>query len=109
MAYTQDKAIELARFFLKHASKRHPICSAYLFGSYVRGTQKAYSDIDIALVIPKTKNIERYYEESIAIFHEAQEFNSLLEIICFREDEFDKEEAAIVTQIKKEGLRIDFP
>lgn len=106
MAYTQNKAVELAKSFLKQASKRHPIRVAYLFGSYVRGTQKDYSDIDIALVMPG-KN-EQYYEESLAIFHEAQEFNSLLEVICFREDEFERGEAAVVAQIKREGLRIDF-
>ncbi|MDH4100867.1 MAG: hypothetical protein OEV28_09880 [Nitrospirota bacterium] len=39
---------------------------------------------------------ERYYEESLAIFHEAQEFNSLLEVICFKEDEFERGEAAVV-------------
>jgi len=46
VAYTQNKALELARSFLKQASKRHQIRLAYLFGSYVRGTQKDYSDID---------------------------------------------------------------
>lgn len=105
MAYTQNKAVELAKSFLKQASKRHPIRFAYLFGSYVRGTQKDYSDIDIALVI--SGKGERYYEESLALFHEAQEFNSLLEVICFREDEFERGEAAVVARIKKEGLQLD--
>lgn len=106
MAYSQNKALELAKSFLKQASKRHAIRLAYLFGSYVRGTQKDYSDIDIALVVPGKG--ERYYEETLAIFHEAQEFNSLLEVICFREDEFERGEAAVVAQIKREGLQIDF-
>ncbi len=107
MAYTQDKAIELAISFLKQAARKHTIYSAYLFGSYVRGTQKDYSDIDIALVMLRIKESKRYYEESLDIFHEAQEFNSLLEIVCFREDEFEKGEEAIVNRIKKEGIKIE--
>lgn len=109
MAYTQDNALELAISFLKQASKKHPIRSAYLFGSYVRGTQKDYSDIDIALVMPRLSEPKGYYEESIDIFHEAQEFNSRLEVICFREDEFEKGEEAIVNQIKKEGIKMELP
>ncbi len=107
MAYTQDKALELAKSFLQQAAEKHLIRSAYLFGSYVRGTQKDYSDIDIALVMPTISEAKRYYEESRDIFHEAQEFNSLLEVICFREDEFESGSAAIVSQIKREGIRIE--
>ncbi|MEW6096727.1 MAG: nucleotidyltransferase domain-containing protein [bacterium] len=109
MDYTQDKAIELTKSFLNQVSKRHPIRSAYLFGSYVRGTQKYYSDIDLALIMPKMSQPERYYEETLDIFHEAQEFNSFLEVICFREDEFEQEEETIISQIKKEGIKIEIP
>lgn len=106
MALTQDKAIELARRFLNQASKGHRILSAYLFGSYARGGQRDYSDIDLALVIsPKSK---KFYEETFDIFHEAQELNPLLEVICFKEDEFDIDGALIVRQIKKEGIEIEF-
>ncbi len=106
MAYTQDKAIELAKSFLKQASKTHSIRFAYLFGSFARGTQKEYSDIDIAVIINKTSQWKSYYKETFEIFHEAQEFNSLLEILCFREEEFESDGGAIVAQIKKEGIKI---
>ncbi len=108
MAYTQDKAIELARSFLKQASKKHPIRTAYLFGSYARGIQKEYSDIDIAVVFEKITHGKRYYEESFEIFHEAQEYNSFLEVLCFQEDEFESNGGAIVAKIKKEGVKIEF-
>lgn len=107
MAYTQDKAIELAKSFLKQSSNRHPIQAAYLFGSYARGTQKSYSDIDIAVVLGKIAQIKRYYEETLEIFHEAQEYNSLLEILCFREDEFERDGEGIISKIKKEGVKIE--
>lgn len=108
MAYTKNEAIELAKKFLAVAAKNHPICSAYLFGSYAKGTQKNYSDIDIAAVFAKTTQPEKYYEQSIEIFHEAQEYNSLLEIICFREDEFEMDGGTIASRIKREGVKIEF-
>lgn len=108
MAHAKDKAIELAKAFLKQASKRHPILSAYLFGSYSKGAQSDYSDIDIAVVLENATQGQRYYEETFEIFHEAQEYNSLLEVLCFREDEFERDGGAIIAKIKKEGLRIEF-
>lgn len=108
MAYTRDKAIELVKSFLNHITKKHSIHSVYLFGSYAKGTQKDYSDIDVALILNKISRYEKSYEESFEIFHEAQEFNSLLEVICFREDEFEKGETAIAGRIKKEGFEIKF-
>lgn len=108
MAYTKDKAIELAKSFLEKASKRYPIQSAFLFGSYARGTQRDYSDIDIAVVLSKIMQPHKYREETFELFHEAQEYNSLLEILCFREDEFKEDGEAIVSQIKKEGIKIEF-
>ncbi len=108
MAYTKDKAIELAKSFLKKASKRYPIESAFLFGSYARGTQRDYSDIDIAVVLGGIMEPCKYSEKAFELFHEAQEYNSLLEIICLKEEEFENDSEAIINQIKEEGIRIDF-
>jgi len=102
MAYTQDEALELARSFLITAAKKYRVHAAYLFGSYAKGIPKEYSDIDLSIIIP----IKRFYKESVNIFHEAQEFNSLLEVICFRKDEFDNNDMPLVTKIKKEGIKI---
>lgn len=108
MAYTQNEAVEVIKTFLKEASKRHPVYSAYLFGSYARGDQKDYSDIDVAVVLGKLAQFKRYCDETFEIFHEAQEYNSLLEILCFSEDEFERKGLEIVAQIKKEGVKIEF-
>ena len=60
MAYTKNEAVEIAKTFLIQAAKKHPIRSAYLFGSYAKGIQRDYSDIDIAAVFSEAieqKNI----------------------------------------------------
>jgi len=104
---SKNDAIEIARIFLHQACRKHSIRSAWLFGSYARGTQREYSDIDLALVLPTAVDKHGYLQESFDIFHEAQEFNSLLEIVCFRENEFNNEGPAIINRIKKDGLKID--
>ncbi len=107
MAYTKNEAVKIAKVFFAKAAKKYPIRSAYLFGSYAKGTQKDYSDIDIAAVFAEAIEPEKYYEEAIEVFHEAQEYNSMLEVICFREDEFEKDGGSIIAQIKKEGIKIE--
>lgn len=48
---TKKAAIEYARKYLRDVIKHNvKIDKAYLFGSYVKGTQSETSDIDVALV-----------------------------------------------------------
>lgn len=48
----------------------------------------------------------RYLQEAREIFHEAQEYNHLLEVICFRVEEFEENGASIIGLIKKEGILV---
>lgn len=108
MALTKDDALEIARSFLAKARKEHKIVSAYLFGSYSSGRQKDYSDIDLAVVLGgEATPPDRYADEAFEIFHEAQEYNSLLEVVCFRQEEFEENGASIIGRIKKEGVAVE--
>jgi hypothetical protein len=40
------------------------------------------------------------------IFHKAQKYNSLLEVVCFIQGEFDQDGGALAQLIKKEGIRL---
>jgi predicted nucleotidyltransferase len=108
MAYSTDDALKIAKAFLRKALRRHEIVQAYLFGSYAGGLQKEHSDIDLAIVLGETVvSPERYLDEAFEIYHEAQECNSLLEVICFRQKEFEENGASIVGRIKKEGIAVE--
>jgi|LGVE01.1.fsa_nt_gb hypothetical protein len=49
---------------------------------------------------------ESPFNEDFEIFHEAQQYNSLLEMVCFLEDVFDRDSAAVIKRIKREGIRV---
>ena len=49
---------------------------------------------------------ESPFDEDFEIFHEAQKYNSLLEVVCFVQDEFDQDGTTLVRKIKKEGLKL---
>jgi predicted nucleotidyltransferase len=107
MALSKDEVIELAKGFLDQARKKHDVQQAYLFGSFAKGTAKEYSDIDIAVILGSIHGTEASpFDESFEIFHEAQEFSSLLEVICFDQEEFDRDGGSLAHMIKKEGVRL---
>jgi predicted nucleotidyltransferase len=97
----------MAQGFLERLRKEHDVREAYLFGSFAKNTAKEYSDVDLAIVLGSLDAVEASpFDESFKIFHEAQEYNSLLEVICFLQEEFDRDGGVLVKLIKKEGIRL---
>jgi len=92
MALSKDDVIKLVNEFIRVLRQRHDVREVYLFGSFAKGMAKEYS-------APP-------YDEHFKIFHEAQKYNSLLEVICFNREEFDRDGGTLVRQIKKEGIRL---
>jgi len=107
MALSKDEVIEIVNGFLKMVRHTHDVRQVYLFGSFAKGTAKEYSDVDLAIVLGSIDPSEESpFDESFKIFHEAQQYNSLLEVVCFRQEEFDQDGGSLVRQIKKEGIRL---
>ena len=107
MASKKDEVIKMINQFLDRVRQHHDVRSAYLFGSFAKGIDKDYSDVDLAIVLgSKEITAGSPFDEHFRIFHEAQKFNSLLEVVCLDQDEFDRNGGALVQRIKKEGIRI---
>jgi len=107
MALSKDDVLKLIRSFLNECSQKHEIVQAYLFGSYATGKVKEYSDIDVAIVLPTSYSATHSFsDEDFAIFHEAQTYNSLLEVVCFTKDTFEQQRDPIVRRIKQEGILV---
>ncbi|MFQ5871997.1 MAG: nucleotidyltransferase domain-containing protein [Candidatus Geothermarchaeales archaeon] len=108
MPYSRDDAIRIARRFLGEATFRHRIRRAFLFGSCVWGRLAEHSDIDLAVVLDiSTASEASEFGEAFEIFHEAQEYNSALEVVCFTLEDFESDGAALIRRIKKDGLEIE--
>lgn len=107
MALSKNEAIKISKDFLVACSQKHDIRRAYLFGSFARGAVSEYSDIDLAVILGNTRASEDSpYDEDFEIFHEAQQHNSLIEVICFSENDFEQEGSALARRIKKEGIMV---
>lgn len=107
MALSKDEVINIVTGFLKRSSQKHKIKQAYMFGSFAKGTAKEYSDIDVAVILESMGRVEDSpFDEDFEIFHEAQQYNSLLEVVCFAQDTFDRCGDSIIRRIKEEGFRV---
>ncbi len=107
MALSKDEVIQMAKEFLDQVRRKHDIRDAYLFGSFAQGTPADYSDVDLVIILGNASRVEdSLFDEQFMIFHEAQEFNSRLEVVCFPQEEFENDGGALVRQIKKAGIKL---
>jgi len=107
MALPKDQVIKIAKGFLEIVRQTHDVRQAYLFGSYAKDAAKDYSDVDLAIVLGSLGvSEESPFDEPFKIFHAAQKYNSLLEVVCFAQEEFDQDGGELVRLIKKEGIRL---
>jgi predicted nucleotidyltransferase len=107
MALSKNEVIKIVNSFLESLRQRHDVREAYLFGSFPRGRTRDYSDVDLAVVLGNLeKPTDSPFDEAFQIFHEAQEYNSILEVVCFDQEEFDQDGGALVRRIKKEGIKL---
>jgi len=105
MADPRDQILRDLKTLVLELKERHDIRGAYLFGSYARNNPTQYSDVDVAIVLGTYRDGGQM-DERFEIFHEVQQRNSLIEIVCLTEGEFAEGEMELVRYIKKEGIRI---
>jgi predicted nucleotidyltransferase len=107
MALSKNEVMKIVQDFLASCSQKHDIKQAYLFGSFAKDTACDYSDVDLAIVLKNMRTSEdSIYDEDFEIFHEAQQFNSLLEVVCLPEEVFNTDSGALVQRIKREGVMV---
>lgn len=93
----------IGKFLDKVREEGIHIESAYLFGSYARGKQNKWSDIDIAVVSADIKDDN--LEEMIRLTKIAYKIDTRIEPVPFRPDAFVDEDP-LVWEIKKEGMAL---
>ena len=94
---------KIVRVFLDEIQKRYHVDSAYLFGSYARGTQDRWSDIDLAVVSPDFS--EDLFEERKVLMLLAAEIDERIEPKPFHPDTFNPIDP-LVYEIQKNSVKL---
>ena len=79
------------------------ISKAYIFGSYARGQEDKWSDIDVAIVSPQIGNDR--FEERVRLTELAMSIDDRIEPLPFNLDSFSDEDP-FVRLIKDEGVAV---
>jgi predicted nucleotidyltransferase len=95
---------DLIRQFISRLNEQGiRIKSAYLYGSYARGTETKWSDIDVAIVSPDISDDR--FEERLRLVKTSAVIDSRIEPVPFNPKAFVDEDP-LVWEIKKEGVLI---
>lgn len=106
MAKVSNKILNNIKKYLNEINKICPIDKAYLFGSYVKGSQNKNSDIDLAIFSRKITD-KNQIEYMILFFTKISGYNMDLQPIAFSlYDYFDDGNDFIKNEIKNRGVEI---
>jgi predicted nucleotidyltransferase len=101
MAEINALAVELAKKFITYLQNQGiKIDSAYLFGSFAKGTEHKWSDIDVA-VISSDFSDDRF-EEGVRLMILSHDIDNRIEPVPFNPETFIDEDP-LAWEIKKTG------
>ena len=99
----KDKASKIAREYVDFLRKKDPnIIKAYIFGSYVKGTIREDSDIDLAIIFKKLTDT---FDMQVQLMKLRRKFDTRIEPHAFREADFQISNP-LANEILKTGLEI---
>lgn len=101
----KQTALQVAQAFVARVEQAGlPVGEAYLYGSYAKGQERPYSDIDIA-VVSSSFSGDRF-EDWEKIFSLQEGLSLLIEPWPFTPVQFQQDWHPLVHQIKTTGIRI---
>lgn len=109
-----DKKSSLVKklsLFKKALQKRINVSKMLLFGSYARGEQKKYSDIDLLIVSRDFEDV-KFTKRSPSLYqmwHFDLDMNYPVDFVCYSSKEYEKlkKKVSLASQATKEGLEIN--
>ena len=108
--FTRTDAVRIASEFLTRVARPERIRGAYLFGYTVWGQPGPYSGIDLVVLVEPTAGTGGVdAAQAFDLFHEAQEFNSALEVVCYTSEEFWEGTGTLVRRIREQGVAMPLP
>jgi predicted nucleotidyltransferase len=101
MAEVNALAIELAKKFITYLRNQGiKIDSAYLFGSFAKGTEHKWSDIDVAII--SSDFSDNRFKEGVRLMKLSCDIDTRIEPVPFRPETFIDEDP-LAWEIKKTG------
>ena len=95
--------IKTVKRYLDAVSKDYHIEGAFLFGSYANGTNRAESDIDVAILL---NNIDNRFLARVNLGKYTWDVDTRIEPHPIQTDEYKNRESILARELVKSGIRI---
>lgn len=101
---SQDEVTMLLKKYLTLVSRRYPVQSAYMFGSFAKGFDHEGSDIDVCVISPVFG--KDYFDEEANLRRETLKVDTRIEPVAFNPVDFEDKYNLLVHEIKTHGIRV---
>lgn len=102
----RETVVRKLREIIGNLSGNFPIDSAYLFGSYAKGSPKPYSDVDVAVISPEFG--KNYIDETVFIMGAFEGTGLMVEPHVFTRDEYNQatEGTFLYNEVMQKGIAL---
>jgi uncharacterized protein len=97
----KSEAIKIVRAYKSLLKEHFPLGKVYIFGSYVKGTYREDSDIDVAIVVKKIDG--DFFLINPLLWKKRRQIDDRIEPVLIESD-FD--EAGFLEEIQKNGIEV---
>ena len=103
MAKSNAEIDKILKHFLNEVQQKYHLVSAYLYGSFAKGTSNKWSDIDVAIISPDFS--DDLFEERLKLMKVAASIDDRIEPKPFKKELFDPNDP-LVDEIQKNGIQL---
>lgn len=97
-----EEVLQLVRRFKQLIAPRfNGQLKVLLYGSYAKGSPNAWSDIDVAVIIPKV-NDEEWLQQSVSLVRDGHAVTSLIEPVLME----DHEDSILYDDVMQTGISV---
>ena len=100
---TRERLIEEIRAFMRRAR----VGEVWLYGSWARGDQREWSDVDLMLISPRFRGV-RFIDRLSALYDHWELLNPYAELLAYTPEEFERARGGlgIEREAARTGIRI---
>jgi len=97
--------INIAKKYIARVKKSGiPVSAAYLFGSFAKGVEKKYSDIDICVISPVFG--KDYFEEMVKLSHLTHKVDDRIEPVAYGLNDLNDKYSTLAAEIRQHGITL---
>ena len=100
-----DKEIaDILNKYIAIVKQNYNVVAIILFGSYAKGTENEYSDIDIAVVTDDIKTDK--FDEEVNLTLLRRKIDSRIEPHIIKVEDYENDETPFIIEVKNTGIKV---